>query len=257
MPSLEGKRALVLGVANERSIAWGITQKLAAEGAQVALTFLGDTLEKRVRPLADKIGADLVLPCDASQDDQIAAMYEAIDAKWGGLDILIHAIAFADRQDLMGRFVDTSRECFRLALDVSAYSLVSLSRGARPLMISAGGGSIVTLTFDGSQRVFPNYNVMGVAKAALESATRYLAADLGPENIRVNAVSPGPIKTLSAAGIRNFRDMLKLSESKSPLGRNISTQDVAELCALLAGDGGSGITGQVLKVDAGLSILGV
>ncbi|HAC79200.1 MAG: enoyl-ACP reductase [Candidatus Binatia bacterium] len=257
MPSLEGKRALVLGVANERSIAWGITQKLAAEGAQVALTFLGDTLEKRVRPLADKIGADLVLPCDASQDDQIAAMYEAIDAKWGGLDILIHAIAFADRQDLMGRFVDTSREGFRLALDVSAYSLVSLSRGARPLMISAGGGSIVTLTFDGSQRVFPNYNVMGVAKAALESATRYLAADLGPENIRVNAVSPGPIKTLSAAGIRNFRDMLKLSESKSPLGRNISTQDVAELCALLAGDGGSGITGQVLKVDAGLSILGV
>ena len=257
MPSLEGKRALVLGVANERSIAWGITQKLAAEGAQVALTFLGDTLEKRVRPLADKIGADLVLPCDASQDDQIAAMYEAIDAKWGGLDILIHAIAFADRQDLLGRFVVTSRVGFRLALDVSAYSLVSLSRGARPLMISAGGGSIVTLTFDGSQRVFPNYNVMGVAKAALESATRYLAADLGPENIRVNAVSPGPIKTLSAAGIRNFRDMLKLSESKSPLGRNISTQDVAELCALLAGDGGSGITGQVLKVDAGLSILGV
>jgi enoyl-[acyl-carrier protein] reductase I len=257
MPSLEGKRALILGVANERSIAWGITQKLAAEGAQVALTYLGDTLEKRVRPLAEKIGADLVLPCDASQDDQIAAMYEAIAEKWGGLDILIHAIAFADREDLMGRFVDTSRDGFHLALDVSAYSLVALARGAHPLMISAGGGSIITLTFDGSQRVFPNYNVMGVAKAALESATRYLAADLGQENIRVNAVSPGPIKTLSAAGIRNFREMLKVSEARSPLGRNISAHDVAELCALLAGDGGSGITGQVLKVDAGLSITGV
>lgn len=257
MPSLEGKRALVLGVANERSIAWGITRKLAAEGADVALTYLGDTLEKRVRPLAEKVGADLVLPCDASQDDQIESMYQTIREKWGGLDILVHAIAFADREDLTGRFVDTSREGFRLALDISAYSLVALARGAHPLMTSAGGGSIITLTFDGSQRVFPNYNVMGVAKAALESATRYLAADLGADNIRVNAVSPGPIKTLSAAGIRNFRDMLKISEARSPLGRNISSDDVAELCALLASDGGAGITGQVLKVDAGLSILGV
>lgn len=257
MPSLEGKRALVLGVANERSIAWGISKKLAAEGAQVALTYLGDTLEKRVRPLAAKIDSELVLPCDATQDDQIEAMYAAVAEKWGGLDILVHAIAFADREDLKGRFVDTSREGFRLALDVSAYSLVALARGALPLMAAGGGGSVITLTFDGSQRVFPNYNVMGVAKAALESATRYLAADLGTENIRVNAVSPGPIKTLSAAGIRNFREMLKVAESRSPLGRNVSTEDVAELCALLAGDGGAGITGQVLKVDAGLSILGV
>ena len=167
MPSLEGKRALVLGVANERSIAWGITRKLAAEGADVALTYLGDTLEKRVRPLAEKVGADLVLPCDASQDDQIESMYQTIREKWGGLDILVHAIAFADREDLTGRFVDTSREGFRLALDISAYSLVALARGAHPLMTSAGGVSIISLTFDGSQRVFPNYNVMGVAKAAL------------------------------------------------------------------------------------------
>ncbi|MFP6663549.1 MAG: enoyl-ACP reductase [Deltaproteobacteria bacterium] len=257
MASLEGKRALILGVANQRSIAWAITQKLAAEGARVALTFLGDMLEKRVRPLAEQIGAELVLPCDVSDDGQIDALFAAVDAKWDGLDILIHAVAFADREDLMGRFVDTKRDGFRLALDISAYSLIGLARGALPLMEKAGGGSIITLTYDGSQRVIPNYNVMGVAKAALESATRYLAADLGQQNIRVNAVSPGPIKTLSAAGIRDFREMLKVAENRSPLGRNVSAQDVAELTALLAGDGGAGITGQVLKVDAGLSILGI
>ena len=257
MPSLEGKRALVLGVANERSIAWAITRKLAQEGARIGLTFLGEALEKRVRPLGEKVGAELVLPCDVGDDAQIESLFGEVDAQWDGLDILIHAVAFADREDLMGRFVDTKREGFRLALDVSAYSLVGLSRGALPLMEKAGGGSIITLTYDGSQKVIPNYNVMGVAKAALESATRYLAADLGAQNIRVNAVSPGPIKTLSAAGIRNFRDMLKVAEGRSPLGRNVSPDDVAELTALLAGDGGSGITGQVLKVDAGLSILGI
>jgi enoyl-[acyl-carrier protein] reductase I len=255
--SLAGKRALVLGVANERSIAWAIARALAREGATIGLTFLGETLERRVRPLAAEIGADLVWPCDVGDDAQIASLFEEVERRWGSLDVLVHAIAFAQREDLQGRFVDTGRSGFHLALDVSAYSLVALSRGALPLLKSAGGGSILTLTFAGSQRVFPNYNVMGVAKAALEAAVRYLAADLGPEGVRVNAISAGPIKTLSAAGIRNFRDMLHVAEERAPLRRNVAAEDVAELAALLAGPGGAAITGQVVYVDAGLAILGV
>jgi enoyl-[acyl-carrier protein] reductase I len=255
--SLAGKRALVLGVANERSIAWAITRALAREGATLGLTYLGETLERRVRPLAAEIGADLVWPCDVSDDAQIAALFERVASQWGGLDVLVHAIAFAQREDLQGRFVDTGRSGFHLALDVSAYSLIALSRAALPLLKGAGGGSILTLTFAGSRRVFPNYNVMGVAKAALESSVRYLAADLGPDGVRVNAISAGPIKTLSAAGIRNFRDMLHAAEERSPLRRNVSADDVAELAALLAGPRGAAITGQVMFVDAGLGILGV
>ena len=255
MPSLEGKRALVIGVANERSIAWGIAQALQREGARLGFTFLGDALERRVRPLAESVGADLIAPCDVSDDAQIDALFAEVDRVWGGLDILIHAVAFANRDDLSGRFVDTPREGFRLALDVSAYSLVAVTRAAERRM--KDGGTVLTLTFAGSERVFPNYNVMGVAKAALEASMRYLAADVGPSGIRVNAISAGPIKTLSAAGIHGFRDMLHVAEARAPLRRNVSQSDVGELAVALCGPAGAGVTGQVLYVDAGLSILGV
>ena len=255
MPSLEGKRALVIGVANERSIAWGIAQALQREGARLGFTFLGDALERRVRPLAESVGADLIAPCDVSDDAQIGALFAEVDRVWGGLDILIHAVAFANRDDLSGRFVDTPRDGFRLALDVSAYSLVAVTRAAEPRM--KDGGTVLTLTFAGSERVFPNYNVMGVAKAALEASMRYLAADVGPSGIRVNAISAGPIKTLSAAGIHGFRDMLHVAEARAPLRRNVSQSDVGELAVALCGPAGAGVTGQVLYVDAGLSILGV
>lgn len=256
MGSLSGKHALVLGVANERSIAWGIAQALASEGAQVGLTYVGESLERRVRPLAEKIGADVLGECDVTNDAQIEQLFGRVEAEWGQLDVLVHAIAFAQRDDLMGRFVDTGREGFRLALDVSAYSLVAVTRAGLPLLAKAGG-SVLTLTFAGSERVFPNYNVMGVAKAALESTVRYLAADVGPDGVRVNAISAGPIKTLSAAGIRNFRDMLHIAEERAPLRRNVEPADVGALAASLAGPAGHGVTGQVLYADAGLSILGV
>ncbi|MDG2306158.1 MAG: enoyl-ACP reductase [Candidatus Binatia bacterium] len=256
MGTLSGKRALVLGVANERSIAWAIARALASEGAHIGLTYVGETLERRVRPLAEKIGADVLGSCDVTDDAQIDQLMGEVQSQWGQLDVLVHAIAFAQREDLTGRFVDTGREGFRLALDVSAYSLVALTRAALPLL-SASDGSVLTLSFAGSERVFPNYNVMGVAKAALESSVRYLAADVGPEGVRVNAISAGPIKTLSAAGIRNFREILHVAEERAPLRRNVAADDVGHLAAALAGPAGRGITGQVLYADAGLSILGV
>ena len=255
MGSLAGKRALVIGVANERSIAWGIAQALQREGARLGFTFPGDALERRVRPLAESVGADLIAPCDVTDDAQIDALFGEVDRVWAGLDVLIHAVAFANREDLSGRFVDTGRDGFRLALDVSAYSLVALTRAAAPRM--KDGGTVLTLTFAGSERVFPNYNVMGVAKAALEASMRYLAADVGPTGIRVNAISAGPIKTLSAAGIQGFRAMLHVAEERAPLRRNVSQGDVGELAVALCGPAGAGVTGQVLYVDAGLSILGV
>jgi len=257
MPSLANQRALVIGVANERSIAWGIARALGREGARLGFTFLGDSLERRVRPLAESVGAELIAPCDVTDDAQIDALYAEVDRVWGGLDILIHAVAFANRDDLSGRFVDTNRAGFQLALDVSAYSLVALVRGALPRMAASGGGSVLTLTFAGSERVFPNYNVMGVAKAALEACVRYLAADVGAAGVRVNAISAGPIKTLSAAGIRGFRDMLHVAQERAPLKRNVTPEDVGELALALAGPAGAGITGQTIYVDAGLSILGV
>lgn len=253
---LSGKRALVLGVANERSIAWAIARALASEGAHLGLTYVGDSLERRVRPLAEKIGADVLGSCDVTDDTQIETLFSEVKNQWGQLDVLVHAIAFAQRDDLKGRFVDTGREGFRLALDVSAYSLVALSRAALPLL-SETDGTILTLTFAGSERVFPNYNVMGVAKAALESSVRYLAADLGPDGVRVNAISAGPIKTLSAVGIGNFREMLHVAEARAPLQRTVTADDVAQLALALSGPAGRGITGQVLYADAGLSILGV
>jgi len=255
MSSLAGKRALVIGVANERSIAWGIAQALAREGARMGFTFLGEALERRVRPLAEGVGAEIVAPCDVTEDAQIDALFAEVDRVWGGLDVLIHAVAFANREDLSGRFVDTSRAGFHLALDVSAYSLVALTRAALPRMTD--GGTVLTLSFAGSERVFPNYNVMGVAKAALESCVRYLAVEAGATGVRVNAISAGPIKTLSAAGITGFRQMLHVAEERAPLKRNVTTGDVGELALALCGPAGAGLTGQVVYLDAGLSILGV
>ena len=255
MSSLAGKRALIVGVANERSIAWGIAQALAGAGARLGFTFLGESLERRVRPLAESLSADLVAPCDVQDDAQIDALFAEVDRVWGGLDVLVHAVAFANREDLSGRFVDTSRAGFHLALDVSAYSLVALTRAALPRMTD--GGTVLTLTFAGSQRAFPNYNVMGVAKAALEASVRYLAVEAGASGVRVNAISAGPIKTLSAAGITGFRQMLHVAEERAPLRRNVSQGDVGEVALALAGAAGTGITGQVIYVDAGLSILGV
>lgn len=252
---LAGKRALVFGVANERSIAWGISQALHDAGARLGFTFLGDALEKRVRPLAESVDSDLVLPCDVTDDAQIEAVFEEVEEKWGGLDILIHAVAFAHREDLEGRFVDTSRAGFQTALDISAYSLVALARHAEPLM--KDGGSIVTLTYYGAEKVVPNYNVMGVAKAALEASVRYLASDLGPAGIRVNAISAGPIKTLAASGIRGFRGILGVAEERAPLRRNVTQQEVGKTALYLCSDWGAGVTGETLYVDAGLNILGM
>jgi len=257
MPALfQDNRVLVFGVANERSIAWGISQALHEHGAKLGFTFVGEALEKRVRPLAESVGSDLVLPCDVGSDDQIARVFDAVRSQWGRLDAVVHAVAFANRQDLEGRFVDTSRAGFQLALDISAYSLVALARAAEPLLAESKG-SIVTLTYYGSEKVVQNYNVMGVAKAALEASVRYLAADLGPSGIRVNAISAGPIKTLAASGIKGFRGILGFAAEKAPLRRNTSLEDVAGTALYLLSDLGSGVTGEVVHVDAGYNILGL
>jgi enoyl-[acyl-carrier protein] reductase I len=249
------KRVLVFGVANERSIAWGIAQLMHQHGAKCAFTYAGEVLEKRVRPLADSIGSDIILPCDVTDDAQIDAVYNHVNDKWGGLDVLIHAVAFANREDLEGRYVDTSRDGFKMALDISAYSLVALAKRAEPLMKS--GGSVVTLSYFGSEKVVTGYNVMGVAKAALEASVRYLAADLGPSGIRVNAISAGPIKTLAASGIKGFKNILHVVEERAPLRRNVTQEDVANTAAFLCSDMGSGITGETLHVDCGYNILGM
>jgi enoyl-[acyl-carrier protein] reductase I len=256
MGLLEGKRAAIFGVANDHSIAWAIARAFRDEGAEVALTYPNEAIEKRVRPLAASIGAAAVLECDVTRDDQIDAAFAAIDGLWNGLDVLVHAVAFAPREELKGRFVDTSRAGFATALDVSAYSLIALARRAAPLL-QARGGSILTLTYIGSRVAMPNYNVMGVAKAALESAVRYLAFDLGPAGIRVNAISAGPIRTLSAAGIGGFRDMLRHHADRAPLRRNVTADEVARTALFLAGDLGSAITGEVVTADAGYGIVGM
>jgi enoyl-[acyl-carrier protein] reductase I len=250
-----GKKALIVGVANDRSLAWAIARELHQGGAELGFNFLGEALERRVRPLAESVNAAFIEPCDVGNDAQIDALFEKVRQKWGGLDILIHSVAFANREDLEGRFVNTSRSGFLLAMDISAYSLVALARRAEPLM-EGREGSIVTLTYHGSQKVVPNYNVMGVAKAALEASVRYLAWDLGQKKIRVNAISAGPVKTLAAAGIRNFRDMLAMAEQKTPLHENISAEDVGALGAFLCGPGGKHITGTTLYVDSGAHIMG-
>jgi enoyl-[acyl-carrier protein] reductase I len=257
MASLAGKIGLIVGVANKRSLSWAIAQAAASEGATLVLTYQG-RFEEHVRELAESLTpSPLVLPLDVQSDAEIEAVFASIQQQHGGLDFLVHGVAFANRDDITNPFAQTSREGFRLAMDISAYSLIALSRGARPLMVARGGGSIVTLTYLGSTRVFPNYNVMGVAKAALESSVRYLAADLGPENIRVNAISAGPIKTLAAAGIGGFSSILGVVREKAPLRRAIEASEVADAAVFLLGPTGRGVTGEVLMVDSGYHVLGM
>jgi enoyl-[acyl-carrier protein] reductase I len=254
MADFADKTALVVGVANKRSLSWAIAQALHAEGARLVLTYQNERLRENVEELAATLGpAPLLLPCDVSVDEQIARLFAAIDE----LDLLVHGAGFAPREALSEPFVETSRESFRIALDVSAYSLVALARGAAPAMASRGGGSILTLTYLGSTRVFPNYNVMGVAKAALEASVRYLASDLGARNIRVNAISAGPIKTLAAAGIGGFSKILEIYRSRAPLGRNIESSDVAQAALFLLGPAGRAVTGEVMMVDCGYNVMGM
>jgi enoyl-[acyl-carrier protein] reductase I len=257
MATMTGKRAAVFGVANDHSIAWAIAQRFRAEGAELALTYPNEAIEKRVRPLAESIGVDLVLPCDVTDDGQIAAVFATLAERWsGGLDAVVHSLAFAARDDLKGRFIDTPREGFRLALDISAYSLVAMAHAAEPLL-APRRGSLVTMTYYGAEKVIPHYNIMGVAKAALETCVRYLAFDLGPAGIRVNAVSAGPMRTLSAAGISGFRDMLHHHEARAPLRRNIAAEEVAGAALYLCSDAASAITGEVLHVDGGYNVMGM
>jgi enoyl-[acyl-carrier protein] reductase I len=255
---LTDKIGLVLGVANKRSICWAIARAAAERGATLTLTYQGQRLEENVRELAASLQMPpLVEPCDVTDDAQMDALFAAVAARYGRLDFLVHGAAFADPADLQRPFVETSREGFLKALNISAYSLVALSRRAAPFMAEAGGGSILTLTHLGSERVFPNYNVMGVAKAALESSVRYLASDLGPQNIRVNAISAGAIKTLAASGISGFSRMLQAGRERAPLRRTIETSEVAAAAMFLLGPGGSGVTGEVLMVDAGYHAMGI
>ena len=257
MTDLSGKLALVVGVANKRSISWAIAQALARSGARLALTYPSARLEENVRELAASLDNPIVLACDVSSDDQIAELGRSLDREFGGLDILVHGAAFAKPEDLSAAFSQTSREGFRIALDVSAYSLIAVSRATAPLLEKRGGGSILTLTYLGSDRVFPNYNVMGVAKAALESSVRYLAAELGAKNIRVNAISAGPIKTLAASGIGGFSNILQIYRDRTPLKRNTETSEVADAARFLLGPSGRGVTGEVLFVDGGYSVMGL
>lgn len=254
MGLMEGKRGVILGVANDLSIAWGIAQQLHAAGAELAFTYLNGAMEKRVRPLAESLGAKIILPCDVGVDGEMEAAFETIGQEWGKIDFAVHAIAFANREDLKHGFSQTSREGFSLALNISAYSLVNMARCAVPLM--KPGGSLLTLTYLGAERVIPNYNVMGVAKAALEASVRYLAAELGEQGIRVNAVSAGPIKTLAASGIANFREKLKLMDERAPLRRCVTQEEVGKSSLYLLSDLASGVTGEIHYVDSGYNIQG-
>ena len=255
MGLLDGKNALIFGVANDHSIAWGIARALHEQGATIGFSSVESLIERRVRPLATSIGSTFVEPCDVQSDDDIRAVFTKWGAAYGRLDILVHALAFAKREDLEGGFVDTSRDGFALALDVSAYSLVALTREARPFL--AAGSSVMTLTYYGAEKVVSNYNVMGVAKAALEASVRYLAADLGPDGIRVNAISAGPVRTLAAAGIAGFKKMYGSFADVAPLRANITPEDVGRTAVYLASDLSSAVTGEVLYVDGGFNILGV
>lgn len=257
MSDFDGKHGLIVGVANKRSIAWAIAQATARRGARLALTYQG-RFEEHVKELAEGLPSQpLVLPCDVASDSDIEAVLTRVDQEFGGLDFLVHGAAFALREELSSPFVNTTREGFRIALDISAYSLIALTRAAVPLLEKRGGGSVLTLTYLGSERVFPNYNVMGVAKAALEASVRYLAADVGPKQIRVNAISAGPIKTLAAAGISGFSSILSIYRDRAPLRRNIDAADVGEAAAFLLSDAARAITGEVIMVDGGFSITGM
>lgn len=252
---LEGKKGLILGVANDKSIAWGIAELAAQQGAELAFTYQGDVLEKRVRPLAEKVGASLVLECDVSKDDHMDRLFAELEEKWGKIDFILHAVAFADKSELTGDFANTSRANFLQAMDISCYSLVALTKRAIPLMNE--GGSILTLSYHGAQKYIPNYNVMGVAKAALEASVRYLAVDMGKRNVRVNAISAGPIRTLAASGIGDFKSMLKWNEKAAPLKRNITLEDVSGSGLYFLSSLSSGVTGEVHYVDCGANIMGL
>lgn len=252
---LQGKRALILGVANERSLAWAITQNFKNHGAEVALTYAGDALKKRVEPLAAEIGAKFTTECDVGSDESIKALFQKVQKEWGKFDILIHAIGYANKDELQGSFLNTTREGFRLALDISAYSFIGLMKEAAPLMND--GGSALTLSYYGADKVVINYNVMGVAKAALESITRYLAYDLGSRGIRVNAISSGPVKTLAASGIKGFRSILDSAGKMTALRRNIEADEVGKASLYLCSDLASGVTGEIHYVDAGFNIMGL
>jgi enoyl-[acyl-carrier protein] reductase I len=252
---MAGKKGLVMGVANHRSIAWGIAKACHEHGAKLAFTFQGEALEKRVRPLAQSIGSDMILPCDVNDKTSIDATFAEIEKQWGGLDFLVHAIAFSNKDELKGRYLDTTPENFQLTMNVSCYSFTAVAQRAVPLMKE--GGSLLTLTYYGAERVMPHYNVMGVAKAALEASVRYLAADLGDLNIRVNAISAGPIKTLAASGIGDFNYILKWNELNAPLKRNVSTEEVGNAGLYLLSDLSTGVTGEVMHVDAGYHVVGM
>ena len=252
---MAGKRGLIMGVANDRSIAWGIAKAVAAQGADLAFTYQGEALEKRVRPLAAEIGCNRLLPCDVTDAASLDATFAALEREWGGLDFVVHAIAFSDKEELKGKYVDTSRDNFLRTLDISCYSFTDVCRRAVPMM--KNGGSLLTLTYYGAERVMPHYNVMGVAKAALEASVRYLAADLGAAAIRVNAISAGPIKTLAASGIGDFRYILKWNELNSPLRRNVSIDEVGGAGLYLLSDLGAGVTGEVHHVDSGYHVVGM
>jgi enoyl-[acyl-carrier protein] reductase I len=253
----DGKRALVVGVANDKSLAWSIAQELRAQGAEVALTYQGEVLEKRVRPLAEQIDARVIGELDVSSDSHIVSIFCKLKELWGGLDMLVHAVAFAEREDLRDRFLNVNRANFARAMEISAYSLVALARAAEPLMEARGGGSIVTMTYLGAVRAIPNYNVMGVAKAALEACVRYLALDLGPKNIRINALSAAPARTLASAAIHDFHAMAHEVEERSPLKRAMKPAEVGRMAAALLSDMATGVTGQTVYVDLGYNIVGL
>lgn len=256
MPLLDGKKVLIVGVANDRSIAWGIAQAMHREGARLAFTYAGESLEKRVRPLAESIGGEFVLPCDVRIDGEIASVFAEIGARWGGLDVLVHSVAYANKEELKGSFLNTTREGFLTALDVSAYSLVAMAREAVPLM-QEGGGSIITLSYYGGQKVFPNYNVMGVAKAALEMSVRYLAEAVGALGVRVNCISAGPVRTLAASGVGGFNQIAGIVESKAPLRRNVTQEEIGDAAVYLASSLSRGVTGEVHFVDGGFNVIGL
>jgi len=252
---MAGKRGLIMGVANDRSIAWGIAQAVAGQGAQLAFTYQGDALLKRVKPLAEQVGSDILLPCDVTDEASIDATFDAVKERWGGLDFVVHAIAFSDKAELDGLYLNTSRANFARTMDISCYSFTAVAQRAVPLMTA--GGSLVTLSYYGAEQVMPHYNVMGVAKAALEASVKYLANDLGPQGIRVNSISAGPIKTLAASGIGDFRFILKWNELNAPLRRNVTIQEVGNSALFLLSDLGSGVTGENLHVDAGYHTVGM
>jgi enoyl-[acyl-carrier protein] reductase I len=255
MGIMTGKRGLIMGLANDKSIAWGIAKALAEHGAELAFSYQGEQLLKRVQPLAAELGSDVVLPCDVTDNDSLDAVFESLKDKWGSLDFIVHAIGFSDKNELRGRYVDTSTANFEMTMNISVYSFTAVMQRAEKLMTN--GGSALTLTYYGAEQVMPHYNVMGVAKAALEASVMYLAEDLGKQNIRVNAISAGPIKTLAASGIGDFRYILKWNELNSPLRRNVSIEDVGKSALYLLSDLASGVTGENLHVDAGYHVVGM